>query len=69
MRLWSENTAPLGRCKGLDKSDFITAMKRTHLAGVVTCDGMEELIAALHADAPWMAPAANAVMKHMRLRA
>lgn len=68
MRLWIENTAPLGRCKGLDKSDFITAMKRTHLAGVVTCDGMEELIAALHADAPWMAPAANAVMQHMRLR-
>jgi hypothetical protein len=65
MRLWKENTAPLGRCKGVDSSDLITAMKRAHVTGVVTRDGMEERIAALHADAPWMAPAANAVMQHM----
>ncbi|MFT5799042.1 MAG: hypothetical protein ACI84R_003111 [Candidatus Azotimanducaceae bacterium] len=67
-RLWKENTASLDRSKDVDKSDLITAMKRAHVAGVVTRDGMEERIAALHADAPWMAPAANAVMQHMRQR-
>jgi hypothetical protein len=68
MRLWKENTAPLGRSKGVDKSDIIRSMRRAHVAGVVTCDAMEERIAALHVDAPWMAPAADAVMQHMRLR-
>ena len=67
-RLWKENTAPLGRSTDVDKSDLITAMKRAHVAGVVTRDAMEERIAALHADAPWMSPAANAVMQHMHQR-
>lgn len=41
------------------------AIGRGHVAGIVSQHQMHERVAALHAEAPWMSPAATAVMETM----
>ena len=54
--------------KSDDRKILMAAGCGSHARGVVDRDGMEERIAALHNEYPWLAPASTAVMQHMRGR-
>ncbi|MCV2894514.1 AAA family ATPase [Lentibacter sp. XHP0401] len=58
----------INHIKGDDRKALIAAGRGSHSRGVVDRHGMEERIAALHSDFPWLAPASTAVMQHMRGR-
>ncbi|TJZ91125.1 AAA family ATPase [Paracoccus gahaiensis] len=48
-----------------DRSLVLRALGKGRSAGVTSRDRMHEILAGLHARAPWMAPAATAVMRNM----
>lgn len=60
--------ASVRHIKGDDRKTLMSAGRGCRARGVVNRDCMEERIAALHGDYPWLAQASNAVMQHMRSR-
>lgn len=54
--------------KADDRKILMAAGRGSHARGVIDRDEMEERIAALHNEYPWLAPASTAVMQHMRGR-
>ncbi len=54
--------------KGDDRKALIWGLRDGQAYAVLGRDAMEERIAALHSEYPWLAPASNAVMQHMRAR-
>lgn len=60
--------ASVTHIKGDDRKIFVAAGRDSRARGVVSRDVMEERIAELHGEFPWLAPASNAVMQHMRSR-
>jgi hypothetical protein len=58
----------LSHIKPDERKSLMTAAYGSRARGVVGRDLMEERIAALHSEFPWLAAASNAVMQHMRGR-
>jgi hypothetical protein len=60
--------AALSHIKSDERKSLMNAAHGSRARGVIGRDRMEECIAALHSEFPWLAPASTAVMQHMRSR-
>ena len=61
-------TNAVSHIKSDERKTLLAAGRGSHARGVVDRDEMEERIAELHSEFPWLAPASTAVMQHMRGR-
>ena len=70
-KLWEKRKQqlnPIAHLKSDERKLMLSAASSMTSSSVVTNHQVDEIIAALHANYPWMAKASVAVMQHMRLR-